>query len=263
MDKKEMLRDAAERLFREKGFQRTSVRDIGEAAGLGPSAVSYYFGNKGALYHDIFPEGTAARADDVSLRIEKSAVQLFAAEGYEKVSIRDIAHAAGVGSAAISYYFGGKAELYKEVLYKGTGMISEFIQMVEDKKPDPAGIIHLYGTFLCRLGREKPEVLRLIFWELMNGTDVFNEFVRERLRDVLDIVRQAVEDGIAAGDFRSDLSPEEVCISWAGMVLFFFLSGGLHEELAPERDLEADTYLEQTWGILMSGIRNRRMEDGR
>lgn len=262
MGKRELLLQVAEKLFRERGFQGVSVRDIGEAAGLSASAVSYYFGKKESLYCEIFPEGVK-RADDVPARIEAAAVRLFAAEGYEKVSIRDIAHAAGVGSAAISYYFGGKAELYKEVLYKGTGMISEFIQMVEDKKPDPAGIIHLYGTFLCRLGREKPEVLRLIFWELMNGTDVFNEFVRERLRDVLDIVRQAVEDGIAAGDFRSDLSPEEVCISWAGMVLFFFLSGGLHEELAPERDLEADNYLEQTWGILMSGIRNRRMEDGR
>lgn len=256
MDKREILRNAAERLFREKGFQGVSVRDIGGAAGLGVSAVSYYFGNKAALYHEIFPE-ERAETGDVAAKIEKAAVRLFAAEGYEKVSIRDIARAAGAGSAAISYYFGGKAGLYKEVLYKGTGMISEFIQMVEDQKPDPAGIIHLYGTFLCRLGREKPEVLRLIFWELMNGTDVFNEFVRERLRAVLDIVRQAVEDGIEKGQFRKDLSPEEVCISWAGMVLFFFLSGGLHEELAPERAIEADHYLEQTWGILMSGIKSK------
>lgn len=254
MDKRDMIRSAADALFREKGFHAVSVRDIGAAAGLGASAVSYYFGSKAALYHELFPD--AADLGDAASHIEETAVRLFAAEGYEKVSIRDIAQGAGVNSAAISYYFGGKAELYKRVLYTGTGLISEFISIVEEKNPDPPGIIRLYGQFLLRLGQEKPEVLRLIFWEMMHSSDVFHEFVQKRLSTVLGIVRQAVEDGIRSGWFRRDLRPEEVCISWAGMMLFFFLSQGIHDDVSPNRPIDGESYLDQVWGILMKGIRN-------
>lgn len=256
MDKRESIRSAAEALFREKGFHDVSVRDIGKAAGVGASAVSYYFGSKAALYHTIFPNAEGAAPDTVMRRIEAAAVRLFAADGYEKVSIRDIAQAAGVNSAAISYYFGGKDELYKRVLYTGTGMICEFTDIVEKEKPDPEGIMKIYGQFLLRLGKENPEVLRLIFWEMMNESDVFHEFVQKRLSTVLNIVRQAAEDGIRAGIFRKDLRPEEVCISWAGMMLFFFLARGIHTDLSPDRPIEADTYMEQVWDILEKGIRN-------
>jgi AcrR family transcriptional regulator len=44
-----------------------------------------------------------------------SAEQLFADRGFEGVSVRDIASAAGVNSALVGYYFGGKQGLLAEV----------------------------------------------------------------------------------------------------------------------------------------------------
>lgn len=254
MDKKEALHEAAERLFRERGYESVSVREIAEAAGLSASSVSYYFGSKEALYREIFPEGELS-GKETAARILSAATRLFAEDGYEKVSIRDIAKEAGAQSAAISYYFGGKPELYREVLYRGTSMISEFLSIIEKEKPDPAGVILLYGKFLVRLGVERPEVLRLILWEMMHGSDVFGAFVRERLSSVLAVIRSAVEDGIRAGHFREGVQPEEICIAWAGSILFFFLSRGIHKTLAPERTLTAEEYLAQMWGVFMEGIR--------
>ena len=43
------LLDAAERLFAQKGFAATSVREIADAAGVNPALVHYYFGNKRKL----------------------------------------------------------------------------------------------------------------------------------------------------------------------------------------------------------------------
>lgn len=256
MEKKEALRRAAEKLFREKGFRRVSVRAISEAAGMSGSAVSYYFGSKEALYQELFPEAAGEHsAADARECIEAAAVRLFAADGYEKVSIRDIAREAHVNSAAISYYFGGKAELYKQVLYKGTSMISEFVRIVEEQAPPPEDILLIYGQFLCRLGREQPEVLRLIFWELMHGTAVFNEFVRQRLSQVFQILREAVETGMAEGRFRADLSPETVCVNWAGLVLFFFLTQGIQREIIDCAEMEPEVYLAQTWKVFLSGIK--------
>ena len=45
-----------------------------------------------------------------------AAMELFAEDGYDKVSIRQIAAAAGVNSSMISYYFNGKSGLYEAIV---------------------------------------------------------------------------------------------------------------------------------------------------
>lgn len=50
-------------------------------------------------------------------RLLLTALTLFAEEGYAKTSIRQIAAQAGANVAAVSYYFGSKAGLYKAVFF--------------------------------------------------------------------------------------------------------------------------------------------------
>lgn len=45
---------AAERLFAERGFAATSVRDITAEAGTSVAAVNYHFGGKDKLYRELF-----------------------------------------------------------------------------------------------------------------------------------------------------------------------------------------------------------------
>jgi AcrR family transcriptional regulator len=46
----ERLLQAALDLFAERGYDRTTVRDIGERAGVDPALIARYFGTKGGLY---------------------------------------------------------------------------------------------------------------------------------------------------------------------------------------------------------------------
>ncbi|HJU99727.1 MAG TPA: CerR family C-terminal domain-containing protein [Burkholderiaceae bacterium] len=48
-------------------------------------------------------------------RLRLAAMRLFAEQGYARTSTREIAQAAGANVAAISYYFGDKAGLYRAV----------------------------------------------------------------------------------------------------------------------------------------------------
>lgn len=59
--------------------------------------------------------GTPLRSDGLEARkrLLHAALALFAAKGFAKASTREIAAAAGVNLAAISYYFGDKAGLYR------------------------------------------------------------------------------------------------------------------------------------------------------
>jgi len=60
------------------------------------------------------------RADGVQARerILGAALRLFVDKGLAQASVRDIAQAAGVNVAAIAYYFGDKAGLYRAALYE-------------------------------------------------------------------------------------------------------------------------------------------------
>lgn len=48
--------EVAEKLFAEKGFAGTSVRDIAEAAGVNLAMISYYFGSKEKLMESMFTQ---------------------------------------------------------------------------------------------------------------------------------------------------------------------------------------------------------------
>jgi AcrR family transcriptional regulator len=64
--------------------------------------------------------------------IFKAAAKLFAEFSYDTVGIRDIAREADVNSAMISYYFGGKSGLHKEIF-------ARFVQIVLDLSRDHLG----------------------------------------------------------------------------------------------------------------------------
>ena len=53
---REQILDASLRLFSEKGFARTSVRDIAQAAGITDAAIYYHFASKRDLFEALIEE---------------------------------------------------------------------------------------------------------------------------------------------------------------------------------------------------------------
>lgn len=77
--------DAAAQLFADKGFKATGVRDIAARAGVNQALLSYHFGGKGALYHEILAEAVDHAAHlaetanvDTAEFPEKALVRIFA-----------------------------------------------------------------------------------------------------------------------------------------------------------------------------------------
>ncbi len=59
------LLTCALKLFAEKGFAKTSTREIALAAGANIAAISYYFGDKAGLYRAVFVEPLGNPHDDL------------------------------------------------------------------------------------------------------------------------------------------------------------------------------------------------------
>lgn len=64
---RERLLLSALRLFADKGFAKTSTREIAQAAGANLAAIRYYFGDKAGLYQAAFTEPMGSPKDDIPL----------------------------------------------------------------------------------------------------------------------------------------------------------------------------------------------------
>ena len=65
-DKKIQILNVAERLFSEKGFEGTSIRDISKEAKINIAMISYYFGSKERLLESLIIYKTS----DLKLQLE-------------------------------------------------------------------------------------------------------------------------------------------------------------------------------------------------
>lgn len=63
---RERLLQIALRLFAEKGYAKTSTRDIAQAAGVNIASIKYYFGDKAGLYRAAFTEPMGGPCDRIN-----------------------------------------------------------------------------------------------------------------------------------------------------------------------------------------------------
>src|SRR5205823_3421178 len=76
--------------------------------------------------HDAVPTDALMSVKDRATRVRVLTVasRLFAANGFEKVTVREICRAADANVAAVNYHFGDKLGLYREVLAKAIETMS-------------------------------------------------------------------------------------------------------------------------------------------
>jgi AcrR family transcriptional regulator len=91
--------------------------------------------------------GSTGRGLKSKEKLFQSAQELFAQKGFRDVSVREIASRAGVNSALVGYYFGGKKALFDEVYRSYAGPLSsERMKRLRDitgnnRKPSIAEIL--------------------------------------------------------------------------------------------------------------------------
>jgi AcrR family transcriptional regulator len=128
-----------------------------------------------ALPQNPAPHGSVAPEQQTAAALLKAAEKLFSEKGYEAVSTREIATAAGANLAAIRYHFGSKELLFNAVVKKLMSrslLLSEMLSArdmsAEDFTLDEASkLLHEFVKhFLLRiLDDEEPQGCRLMLRE--------------------------------------------------------------------------------------------------
>lgn len=176
--------------------------------------------------------------NDCREKLIEAATPLFAAKGFNGVGVRELALAAGVNLAMISYYFGGKEGLYAAVL-NAQFMTLRGVAEIKVLEIDPMQKFERYVRATVARYRKYPYLLRFYTSELTNPTPCFETIVKPAIRDVLQVLVETFTEGLNHEQFRAGLNPADTVLALAGMINFYFLLEPASDELvdhSPERD---------------------------
>jgi len=182
---------------------------------------------------------------DAQQRLVQAALQVFAAKGYEGASTREICRLAQVNVAAIHYYFGDKASLYREVF-----RLPEQIGQIPDEMDDPHTPVRTVLAAFYRhvmayiVAPEQVQQMRMLMLreELQpsGALDTHSADGATRMhRQLIDFLCRAV------GIEQADAALHHLAFSIGGIALVLFVQRTAVDQLAPEL-LVDDAALEAT-----------------
>ncbi len=199
---------------------------------------------------------------DSRIRLIEAATPLFAQKGFAGVSIRELAEAAGVNSALISYHFGGKEGLYEAVLEGQFAPVANAINAAGSFELSPSERIAYYAKAVNAAHKQSPYLIRFMHGEMINPTICFETVVKKYIGKIFGLLTTAFVDGVAAGQFNPDFNPAQAAISLAGIMNFYFLAKPVFQSFLPlNYECNNDEkYLTQALNIYLNGVRRINYE---
>ena len=157
------------------------------------------------------------KGTDTRMRILDVAVPLFATAGFEGVSMRAIAKAAGIKAPSLYNHFPDKEALYFDAMSYAFADKAEGITDVLEGSGTPMERLERFVENFTRLMGKDPDFRALLQRELLDGNEMRLKLVAEQLfsRPFQAMISLAEE-------LSPDCDAHMLAISMAGLVLFHF-----------------------------------------
>lgn len=201
-------------------------------------------------------DGAEARA-----RLLHTALRLFAEKGFSNTSTREVATAAGVNIAAISYYFGDKAGLYRAAYTEPMGSCGEMAALdVSEIGIELA--VRMMLTHLVEPLKQGDLVqlcTRLHFREMLEPTGLWAEEIDNGIRPSQMALVQVLCRHL--GLSLPDDDVHRLAFSIVGLAIHMFVSRDVVQTLQPQliATPEAiDIYTERLLGYAMAMVASEK-----
>lgn len=192
---------------------------------------------------------------DTKQKVLKAAETLFTENGFEAVTLKDIAEASGLSQAVVSQHFGTKDEVFSQVVMRKMDPVMKesytVAQSTRTSMEKLRAIMDIYGSYILY----KDPVLRVFLMEIIAGGSKIPKKAHNYmlLRNKLFI--QLLRDGIKKGEFRKvDLE----CAAWGffGMLSSYIFTedviGGSRKNSYPKTYV--DRVIAATLDLFFNGI---------
>jgi TetR/AcrR family transcriptional regulator, regulator of cefoperazone and chloramphenicol sensitivity len=164
-----------------------------------------------------------------------AALGLFAEKGFAKTSTREIALAAGANIAAISYYFGDKAGLYRAAFTEPLGCAHDDSALFDQPDFSLRQSLHVFITsFLAPMkqGELVQQCTRLHFREMLEPTGLWAEEIDNGIKPAHAALVALL--GRHLGVKQADDALHRLAFSIAGLALQLFLTRDVVQAIRPQ-----------------------------
>jgi AcrR family transcriptional regulator len=196
---------------------------------------------------------------DKKLTIMETAERLIADNGYDGTSIRDIAQAADVNVAMISYYFGSKDKLLQAIFERRTEYWRTNLEsLIEDKTVDPFSKINqLIDRYMEKIFNQTCFHRIMAQQQMTNEDSPIKELILDTKKRNQDLIKKLISDGQKKGDFRKNIDTSLMMITMMGTINQLITTQHHYKVLSNLEDLpeeEFQKYLRKKLGTHLKAI---------
>jgi AcrR family transcriptional regulator len=191
-------------------------------------------------------------ARDVTRRaILDAALELFVADGYPQVSIRNIAAKVGYSPAAIYSYFASKDDIFYALAEEGFRLLGA-AQTVESQSADPLDDIRAAAWRLHEFSKRQPQYFALVFLDrrvprIGRDSERF-AFILEMKNAIRTRMQRCIDQGLFPASMSVDVALRLLLTPVLGLVQL-----RLSDRLLPTED--ADALVHDAIEVTIAGLR--------
>ena len=182
--------------------------------------------------------------NDKQVQIMDAAEELFAENGFDGTSVRDIAEQAGVNLAMISYYFGSKEKLM-EALFKYRG---EFIKMqleniLQNKQMSSMQKMEmLIDNYITRIMSKQCFHKIMSRAQMTNSGGITSKLIYKMKKTNMELFTQLIQEGQKSGEFKKKIDVQMVMVTLVGTVSHLVTSQHYFKELNDLQSLSEEEF---------------------
>jgi AcrR family transcriptional regulator len=198
---------------------------------------------------------------DVRAALIAAAKQLFLKFGFEKVTARQIAAAAGTTPAMIHYYFDNKIGLFRAMLQDAIEPLRRMLGGAVDAPSAPTVDVAALIEGHIRIAAANTWIPSLIVNEVLPEGGKFRAtFVRDIASKLLPMLVELIEQGRREGKFRSDLDAQLTALSIVSLNVFPLISRAITAPILgfTLQGDDLDRLIAHTTKLLLQGIAKER-----
>ena len=198
-------------------------------------------------------------------RLLHSAIRLFAEHGYAKTSTRELAQAAGTNAAAISYYFGDKAGLYRAAFAQQSSDPQDNIALYDQPHFTLRQSLEgFYAQLLAPMqqGEIARDCMRLWCREMLEPTGLWAREIDQNIRPEHEALTRVLARHLGAAGDSDDM--HRLAFSIASLALQHMVGAEVLHTLRPqllETPHAIDTWLARMtdYALAMAEVERRRL----
>ncbi|MEZ4856250.1 MAG: TetR/AcrR family transcriptional regulator [Gelidibacter sp.] len=182
--------------------------------------------------------------NDKQIQILETAEKLFAENGFDGTSVRQISKAAHINVAMISYYFGSKEKLLDTLmLYRMSDFRMQLESVISENKSPIETIDTIIALIVKRIHKNR-RMHKIINFEYSNGCRNidFDHYLRQK-KENFKIIEAFVKKGQNDGVFADNINLNLLTTTILGTYFHFYYNKKYYQALLNLTDSTIDTYV--------------------